>query len=164
MAGQIRDIRADDLEAALALNESVVPHVNSIGLTEMSWFAAHADYFRVVDNEASIDGMLIGFRPGSAYASPYYRWFCDHFDDFAYIDRIAISGTMRRRGMASAFYRDFEATFQGRVPCLACEVNLLPTNESSLAFHREMGFTVVDNAVIEPGIREVARLTKKLQG
>lgn len=162
MDAQIRKVRHNDLEAALALNESVVPHVNSISLQKMSWFAEHADYFRVVDGGSDIAGLLIGFRPGSAYDSPYYRWFCDNFDDFAYVDRVAIANTARRRGLASRLYRDFESHFQGQVPRLACEVNLLPANDTSIAFHQRLGFDTVEEAVIEPGKRAVARLVKPL--
>lgn len=163
MRMQIRDVVPGDIEAVRLLNESVVPQVNSVNSERMSWFAANADYFRVVENGHGVDGMLIGFRPGAAYDSPYYRWFCDRFDDFAYIDRIAITAAARRQGLASAMYRDFESRFCDQVPRLACEVNLLPANDTSLEFHRRMGFVRIENAVIKAGLREVTRLVKELQ-
>ncbi|GMR17206.1 MAG: hypothetical protein BMS9Abin32_271 [Gammaproteobacteria bacterium] len=161
MGMQIRDVRSSDIEAVRLLNESVVPQVNSVNTERMLWFAENADYFRVAENGGGIAGMLIGFRPGEAYSSPYYRWFCERFDDFAYIDRVAIAAAARRQGLASAMYRDFESHFRQQVPRLACEVNLLPPNDTSLEFHRRMGFVRVENAVIEPGLREVTRLVKE---
>ena len=163
MGIRIREFHPGDLDAVHSLNEAVVPHVNSISTHKVLWFAANADYFRLIEGDGTVGGMLIGFRPGSSYDSPFYQWFCRNFDDFAYIDRVAISGAARRQGLARALYEDFELHFRDRVPRLTCEVNLIPVNESSMAFHRRMGFSVVEVAEIEAGVREVARLTKPLQ-
>ena len=107
-------------------------------------------------------GLLVGFRPGSSYDSRFYQWFCDNYADFAYIDRVAVAIDARRAGIARSLYGDFEAHFAGDVPALACEVNLLPANATSIAFHEAMGFEQVDHAVIEPDVREVSRLLKPL--
>lgn len=162
MSINIRNVREADLEATLALNEAVLPHVNSLTLERMSWFAEFADYFRVADEDGKIAGMLVGFRPGSPYESAFYRWFCENFPDFAYIDRIAVAADARRSGIARKLYFDFEECFRDSVPALACEVNLLPSNTTSVAFHQSMGFEQVEHAIIEPGVREVARLLKRL--
>jgi predicted GNAT superfamily acetyltransferase len=160
MTVTIRDVRSDDLDAALALNEAVVPHVNSVSLDKMAWFGDFADYFRVAESHGIIAGMLVGFRPGSSYESRFYHWFCDNFEDFAYIDRVAVAAHARRSGVARQLYIDFEKHFEHVVPALACEVNVLPPNAASMSFHTSMGFEQIEHAVIEPGVREVARLLK----
>ena len=105
----LRDVAEDDLEKVLGLNEASVPAVNSVDLDLMRWFAANAAYFRIAMLGEDLAGFMIGLRPGTSYASPNYRWFCDAYADFGYVDRIAIATTARRLGLATRFYRDFEA-------------------------------------------------------
>jgi hypothetical protein len=164
MSLTIRNVRNDDHDAALALNESVIPHVNSIDLDKMAWFAEFADYFRIAELDGIMTGLLVGFRPGSTYESRFYQWFCDNYADFAYIDRVAVAPHARRSGVARQLYMDFEKHFAQAVPALACEVNVLPRNTASMSFHRRLGFEQVEHAIIEPGVREVARLLKQTGG
>jgi len=103
----IRDISESDLDAVLSLNQSEVPHVGDADLKKMTWFSSNAAYFRIAINDDELAAFLIGLRPGTDYASPNYRWFCDRYSDFAYIDRIAVSATARRHGLASRLYDDF---------------------------------------------------------
>jgi predicted GNAT superfamily acetyltransferase len=159
---KIRNVEERDLEAVLDLNEAVVPHVNSVNLEKMSGFAEHADYFRVADDNGTIVAMLIGYLPNSAYESLFYRWFCDTYPLFAYIDRVAVKADLRRAGLAAQMYENFENHFRTSVPLLACEVNIIPENPASLAFHARMGFQQVEHAVVTPDVREVSRMIKTL--
>lgn len=159
----IRNVEERDLEAVLELNEAVVPHVNSVNLDKMSGFAERADYFRVADDNGTIVAMLIGYLPKSDYESLFYRWFCDRYPLFAYIDRVAVQADLRRAGLAAKLYQDFENHFCDSVPMLACEVNILPANAASVAFHERMGFRQVEHAVVTPDVREVSRMIKTLQ-
>ena len=106
-------------------------------------------------------GFMIGLRPGTNYKSTNYRWFCQHYDDFAYVDRIVVAGWAQRRGIAEALYREFADT-QSDAPVMTCEVNLRPANEGSMNFHKRMGFTQVASQEIDGGKKEVALLEKKL--
>ena len=160
----IRNVLPEELPIVLAMNESSVPHVNSIDLVQMAKFRDEAAYFRVALVEDEPAGFLVGLRPDAEYHSPNFRWFCARYPDFAYIDRVAVTGPARRRGIGAALYRDFEATCAGRCPRLACEVNLRPANEASMLFHRRMGFAQVGSQTIDGGAKEVAMLIKQLPG
>ncbi|MDJ0939327.1 MAG: GNAT family N-acetyltransferase, partial [Woeseiaceae bacterium] len=92
----IRDVRASDLDAVLELNEAVVPDVNSLSIADLQWFADSAHYFRIAHAGDRFASFLIGMRPGTDYASPNYRWFVENYDDFGYIDRIAVAEHARR--------------------------------------------------------------------
>lgn len=151
-----------DLGEILELNEASVPHVSSVTATEMQWFADHAHYFRVVRMAGSLAGFLIGLRPGLAYQSLNYRWFCERYPDFGYIDRVAVARTARRLGVGSRLYEDFAATLQGTVDVMTCEVNLRPANESSMRYHEHWGFVQVGSQETEGGKKEVALLEKRL--
>jgi predicted GNAT superfamily acetyltransferase len=159
----IREVTAPDLEAVHSLNQSEVPHVGSVDLEKMRWYASHADYFRVVFLDERLAAFLVGFRPGSSYASPNYRWFFERYDDFAYVDRVAVADFARRSGLASTLYDDFAASLPGSVPIMACEVNIKPPNESSITYHRRLGFAQVGSLSNADGDKEVAMLVKQLQ-
>jgi len=159
---QLSDVTAADLPDVLALNESSVPHVSSVSAAEMQWFADHAHYFRVVRNGLSLAGFLIGLRPGLSYQSPNYRWFCNRHGDFGYVDRVAVTRSARRLGVASRLYDDFAVTLHGAVEVMTCEVNLRPANESSMRYHEKHGFVQVASQETEGGQKEVALLEKRL--
>jgi predicted GNAT superfamily acetyltransferase len=159
---QLSDVAAGDLEDVLHLNEDSVPHVSRVDLTSIEWFAANAHYFRVVRRQGRLAGFLIGLRPGLAYDSPNYRWFSDNYDDFGYVDRVAVAATDRRNGIASRLYDDFAATLDGKVNVMTCEVNIRPSNESSMRYHLERGFLQVATQETEGGKKEVALLEMKL--
>lgn len=137
----IADATLADLDALWTLNQSEVPHVGSVTREEMAWYLREAPYFRVVRDGDEIAAFLIGFGPGHEYTSPNYRWFCERYPSFAYVDRIAVGQAHRRKGLARSLYRDL----QGAMPAapLSCEVNIVPPNETSMRFHQRLGFETV---------------------
>ena len=159
---QLSVVTAADLEHVLALNETAVPHVNSIDLEQMRWFADNAFYFKIATIDEHLAGFLIGLRPGLDYRSENYRWFCENYADFAYVDRVAVDEAARRFGVASALYEDFAASVKGLAPYLTGEVNLMPPNESSMRYHEQHGFRQVATQETEGGSKKVALLEKKL--
>jgi hypothetical protein len=138
--------------------------VGSVDLQKMRWYATHASYFRVALSGDQLAAYLVGFRPGTAYTSPNYLWFCEHYDEFAYVDRIAVAKFARRSGIASRLYDDFADTVRGVVELMTCEVNVRPPNESSMAFHRRLGFEQVGSLVSADSSKEVAMLARYLPG
>lgn len=160
----IREVSDADLDAVLSLNQSEVPHVGSVDLEKMRWYATNASYFRVAVSGDELAAYLVGFRPGTAYTSPNYLWFCEHYDDFAYVDRIAVAKFARRSGIASRLYDDFADSMRGVVELMTCEVNVRPPNESSMTFHRRLGFEQVGSLVSDDSRKEVAMLAKDLPG
>jgi len=158
----IRDLADADLDAVLTLNQSEVPHVGSVDMRRMRWYAANADYFRVAVSDDRLAAYLVGFRPGSSYDSPNYGWFCERYEAFAYVDRIAVAEFARRSGLASRMYADFEEAQPETVALITCEVNIKPANESSMTFHHRLGFEQVGSQFTDGGDKEVAMLAKTL--
>jgi predicted GNAT superfamily acetyltransferase len=163
MKYSIRDATEADLPDILTLNEAVVPHVNSLGIADMQKFLAKAVYFRVADNrDGEIVAFLIGLDPDISYKSPNFQWFCTHYGEFAYIDRIAVDPAARRQGVAEALYADFANQNAHWARRLCCEVNLRPANPGSFAFHTRIGFAQVGELDIYDGEQTVALLVKEL--
>ncbi|MGB5625179.1 MAG: GNAT family N-acetyltransferase [Woeseiaceae bacterium] len=159
---KISDVTTADLEDVWRLNEDSVPHVSSVDLTEMQWFANHAHYFRVAMRDEQLAGFLIGLRPGLPYGSLNYRWFSENYRDFGYVDRVAVSQSARRLGVATRLYRDFASTLDKSVGVMTCEVNIRPANESSMRYHEQHGFVQVGTQETEGGKKEVALMEMKL--
>ena len=158
---QISKIQPDDYDEVLVLNEASVPHVNSIDSRDLAWFHENAAFLSVVRIDGRLAGFMVGLRPGTSYKSENYRWFCENYDDFAYVDRVAVAEWAQRRGIAESLYTRF-ATSQSGAPVMTCEVNLRPPNEGSMRFHERMGFRQVASQETEGGKKEVALMEKKL--
>ncbi len=162
MEFEITDVTVADLVAVLALNESEVPHLGAVDIEQMHWFASNAAYFRVAKYHEQLAAFLVGLRPGTDYGSLNYRWFCDRYEEFAYIDRVAVAASARRHGLASRLYDDFAAAMPDSVKIMTCEVNIRPPNDESMRFHTRLGFAEVGTQVTENGSKEVALLLKEL--
>ncbi|MCJ7590947.1 MAG: GNAT family N-acetyltransferase [Woeseiaceae bacterium] len=158
---KISAIQQTDYDEVLALNSESVPHVNLIGRDQLQWFDEHASFVQVAKIDERLAGFIIGLRPGTEYASPNYRWFCEHYDDFAYIDRVAVAKWARRQGIAEALYTAF-ANSQSGAPVLTCEVNIRPANDGSMIFHERLGFRQVGSQETDGGKKEVALMEKAL--
>jgi predicted GNAT superfamily acetyltransferase len=158
---QISRIEQKDYDSVLALNTESVPHVNLIGAEELIWFVENAACVRVAKIADRLAGFLIGLRPGLQYASPNYQWFCENYEDFAYVDRVIVSEWARRQGVAESLYGVF-ASSQPDAPVMTCEVNVRPSNDGSMIFHERMGFRRVSSQEIDGGKKEVALLEKTL--
>lgn len=148
---QIRDLSATDLGAVLRLNEAALPAVNSHDADSLSALVAQADRTWVLENAGALAGLLVSFAPGAPYASPHYRWLQERFDEFRYVDRVIISPEHQRRGLGSKLYGALErhAAAQG-AKRLLCEVNLLPANPQSIAFHDRSGWTGIEDRTLRP--------------
>ena len=162
MQFEITNVASTDLDAILELNRSEVPHVGSVDIERMHWFAKNATCFRVAKNNDQLAGFLIGLRPGTTYGSLNYHWFCDRYDEFAYVDRIAVATHARRQGLASLLYEDFAAEMPDSVRVMTCEVNVEPPNERSMQFHTRLGFREVGTIASDDGSKKVAMLLKDL--
>jgi uncharacterized protein len=159
----LRNALFDDLPRLLDLNESALPHVNSIELGDMEWYLEIAAYFKVVENPNSdLLGFMIALNPGLEYSSDNYRWFSDAYDDFYYIDRIVISEKGRGQGYGSLLYNDVIDTARRCAPVLTCEVNSRPPNPASMAFHNNFGFKSVGTQQTEGGSKEVTLMSLNL--
>jgi uncharacterized protein len=159
----IRDATSADFEAILRLNEASVAETSPLDAGALSSLASMSAYFKVSTNVDVVAGFLIGLREGAAYENENFRWFRERFTRFIYIDRVVVDRDRRGTGIGAALYADVErqATETG-VDLLTCEVNVLPENTSSLAFHQRRGFVEVGRQSLPLRQKTVAMFVRRL--
>jgi uncharacterized protein len=143
----------------LALNADHLEAVSEMDADRFRLLHPMADRVDVVDVGGEVAGFVITFGPGTVYDSANYREFARRYDDFYYLDRIVIAAKFRRHGLATLVYDELErvAARHGR---MALEVNTVPANPASLAFHRARGYAEV--GILGDESKQVALLVKEL--
>ena len=137
------------IEMLLALNNAHQRETSPLDERKLSAMLATSFYARGI---GTLDAMLIGFDQDAAYDSVNFLWFRARCRRFVYIDRVITAPGARGRGYGRALYEDMIA--QGRAAGhdrIFCEVNRLPPNPVSDAFHAALGFTELGEASIYDG-------------
>jgi len=75
--------------------------------------------------------------PGADYRSVNYGWFSARYDDFVYLDRVAIAADHRGHGIGSRLYDEVER--RTRAGWFTLEVNPPPAQRRLVAFPRPEG-------------------------
>lgn len=138
----LRPLRETDVADVLALNEANVSNLAPMDEARLHELREKADRFDVLDVDGAFGGFVMTFGPGVDYDSDNYRFFSGRHRRFYYLDRVVLHEPFRRRGFGTLMYDELErvATSYGR---LALEVNLVPRNDASLAFHGGRGYVEV---------------------
>jgi uncharacterized protein len=147
----LRPVGNDDLADVLSLNQAEVEMLAPMDEARFHELRRAADRFDVVEVEGGFGGFVITFAPGTAYDSENYRWFAQRYGErFYYLDRFVLHADQRRRGLGNRVYDELEqvAAAHGR---MTLEVNLVPRNDASLAFHAARGYVEVGRLGGPPG-------------
>ena len=157
---RVRDIVAADLATIHAINEAGTPGVASESPAQLAAITRESCIALV----AELDGVVVGFcqvlAPGADYDSMNYAWFSARYDDFVYLDRIAVAPGHRGRDIGAGLYAEIER--RTRAAWFTLEVNLLPRNEGSLRFHARHGFVEVGQQDTDYGAT-VSLMAKRLR-
>jgi predicted GNAT superfamily acetyltransferase len=138
----LRPLRDTDVADVLALNEANVSKLAAMDEAKLQELKDIADRFDVLDVDGGFGGFVITFAQGAPYDSDNYRWFSARHRRFYYLDRIVLHESFRRRGLGSFVYEEIERV-AAPYGLLALEVNLVPRNDASLAFHAGRGYVEV---------------------
>ena len=132
-----------DLNQIWSINQENIPEVGSVAnlerLNQLIDWSSHL----LVIREQEIAGFIILMRENQDYDSLNYDFFNSQNDPFLYVDRIAIKEGHRRQGLGKMIYeKTIDIANDLNLPT-CCEVNTIPRNGPSLAFHDNFGFKEV---------------------
>lgn len=150
------------LAAVLEINQAAVPAVSSIDALALATLVNSASFCKVTIVKQQVAGFIIALDHAQPYDSDNYRWFCERYATFTYIDRVAISPAFIGIGIGKGLYQELVAQLDPSLLLLACEVNLKPPNPKSMAFHAQFGFTEVGQQNTEGNTKRVSMLIKQL--
>jgi uncharacterized protein len=108
-------------------------------------------------------GFLIAFDQAAAYDSVNFLWLRARLACFVYVDRIVVAQEHRKHGIGRLLYEDLfaRATAAGH-DRVVCEVNFVPPNPVSDAFHARLGFAEIGRAELYGGPKMVRYLERRL--
>jgi hypothetical protein len=158
-SGVFRPLRESDLAAIHSINALNVPAVGEESPESLRSIMAMADVALGVVDEQSLVGFVFVLPPGTTYDSPNYRYFCERYDDFVYVDRVAFLPSHQGIGLGAALYQEVERRVSPRM--ITLEVNVVPPNAGSMRFHLREGFSEVDQLETRPG-KIVSLMVKSL--
>lgn len=144
-------------KALLALNNAHAQELSWLEAERLEYLISEAFLARRIGH---VDAFLLAFDQDARYDSPNFIWFRARYPRFVYVDRIVVAPSARGRGCARRLYADlFEHAVRARHDRVVCEVNKIPPNPASDAFHAALGFVEVGTASVHGGSRTVRYLS-----
>ena len=153
----IRDVQTEDCPAIVGLNDGEVEHTSPMDLKRLSLLASLAAYFRVALSGDRVVAFLLAMKDGVPYQNDNYGWFSSRYSSFLYIDRIVVGSDFQGCGIGTLLYQDvFTFSRQTGIPMITCEINTIPPNKRSAAFHAGFGFREVGSQCFFEGRKKVS--------
>ncbi|SRR5258708_7337546 len=152
-------------EPLLALNNAHSIELSPLTLSELDQII-HASFFSASVDDS--DALLISFDQSFPHEHENLRWLRGYFSEtpdqkFAYVDRVVVSHAARGKGYARALYTELFARAKSAGHTrIVCEVNFVPPNPVSDAFHAALGFHEIGRAALFNSSKTVRYLLRPL--
>lgn len=146
----IRDYKDSDLEWFLELNNRAVPAVNALTSDTFAVNVKCSDKILVAEEDGIQLGIIILMREGCGYPSRNFKWLSAKFDQHLYVDRIIVDDKAWGRGAGRALYEAALSYAEGLGLPVTAEVNVIPNNPRSHAFHLKLGFGALEDVEYDP--------------
>ncbi|RJU88885.1 MAG: GNAT family N-acetyltransferase [Candidatus Poseidoniales archaeon] len=140
---QCRPLSEVDVASIWAINEEGLPGTGKVSENEIIKLLEYAELSLGFFDQESLLGFVICLPPGTSYGSLNYAWFNNRYDDFLYVDRVAVSTLHRNSKIGTKLYSEVISFAQERGVPVVAEVNRTPPNPGSMRFHERCGFSEV---------------------
>tara|TARA_B110001452_G_scaffold263289_1_gene264519 strand:- start:688 stop:1167 length:480 start_codon:yes stop_codon:yes gene_type:complete len=155
---EIRRLEPKDVAVAWEINEQGLPGTGQVSHDEMTDLLSLSELPIGVFERDALLGFVLCLVPRTKYGSLNYAWFNQRYEEFLYVDRIAVAEKHRDRGIGTLLYQKVIAYAEQRACPVAAEVNLKPPNPGSIRFHHRHNFTEV--GVFEQGEKSVTMMLR----
>ncbi len=147
----LRAAEPRDVPAIVAANNAEVPAVSELDDATALDLLELADHALVAEVDDAFAGFVFALPDGlDEFGAMNYRWFEEHLDDYLYVERIVVADGHQGRGIGRRFYdRLLEVSDRAH---FCSEVNTVPRNDASLAFHDRYGFEPIGELTYGDGI------------
>ena len=140
---EIRALQMSDSSSIWEINEQGLPGTGKVSEQEIIDLLNYSSLSIGLFDSDSLLGFVICLPPKTVYGSLNYLWFNQRYDDFLYVDRIAVSAAHRNQKIGSKLYQAVIDTASKLGVPITAEVNLRPPNPDSVRFHQRHGFTEI---------------------
>ena len=160
----VRALVGADGSGILRINSYGHPGVARLDEAELRRLCALPNHHLVAEDINSlVVGYMLAFDRETAYEGEEFRKFrLITPKPFVYIDQVAVAKESKGLGVGRALYGAIEEIARregGQLLC--CEVNTVPPNLESMAFHEALGFRRIESLATLDG-REVELLLKEV--
>jgi uncharacterized protein len=160
----VRPLVLSDGLGVLRINSDGHPGVARLDDAELRRLCTLPNHHLVAeDTNSLLVGYILAFDREAAYDGEEFRKFrLITPTPYVYIDQVAVANESKGLGVGRALYGALEAIARREdAQALCCEVNIVPPNQESMAFHKALGFRRKESLTTLDG-REVELLLKEL--
>lgn len=139
----LRRLQAEHIPRMWQINEEGLPGVGKVSQEQLADLLSLCDFPLGAFHHDELVGFVLCLVPGTRYASLNYAWFNERYEEFVYVDRIAVSTSHRNLKAGSLLYSSVIEHANTRGWPIAAEVSLEPPNPGSMRFHGRHDFKEV---------------------
>jgi len=149
-------MQSSDFQRVLSINAESAPHVAGLNPQELRYILDIGALAWVALSAETPTAYLLAIPHSAPYWGEEFQFFQHRLASFLYIDQVAVAQEHRRQRWGTALYQTATQWARDhRISTLCCEVNVLPSNDTSLRFHRQLGFSGTEQLRTTDGRRVV---------
>ena len=156
---EIRPLSFDDVDSMWVINEQGLPGTGQVSKHELANLLELSVLSIGAFHQGELAGFVICLSPRTSYGSLNYAWFNKRFDEFIYVDRIAVRTNSRDGGVGTLLYQEVINYSEKYDMMITAEVSLKPPNEGSMRFHYRFGFR--DVGILEHESKSVTLMIRE---
>ncbi len=158
---EIRPLSSLDVSSMWRINEQGLPGTGKVSHEEINQILNISELALGVFEGQKLLGFVLCLLPNTNYGSLNYAWFDERYDEFIYVDRIAVCSSNRSRGIGSLLYQEVISYSIKHDIMIAAEVSLKPPNEGSMRFHYRFGFFEI--GILEHESKSVTLMIREIK-
>ena len=137
---EMRPLQSADSPQIWKINEEGLPGTGKVSEEEIVNLLNYSSLSLGAFDGDDLLGFVICLPPNTTYGSLNYAWFNQRYDQFVYVDRVAVSSQYRNQKIGSSLYLEVFKHAEKLGVQVTAEVNLRPPNPESVRFHLRHGF------------------------